>query len=126
MATSLIIINGVGFLNDHKFVVSALRYPLPIPDRTTLLFVSSIFLAIGSTIFKVACPSRIQEFSETQWVEQHGHPRLHYLAVSMSWRSWRRPAQWATAFFTLLGGLLALWLMIDSIKLAISYLIQYM
>jgi hypothetical protein len=49
---------------------------LTVPDRTFWLLVASTFLVIGTTIYKSACPRRVQEFSETHWVEELHMPRL--------------------------------------------------
>ena len=128
---SLVIINGVKFLNIHQ-PIDYYKYPIPIPESLSWVLLSSICLVIGSTLYRVACPDRIQTFSETQWVERHQNPRLLYLIDSWSYRSsrlfflnwggWRRFSQWHTLIFTILGGFLALWLAIKSIATALIYL----
>jgi uncharacterized protein YjbI with pentapeptide repeats len=50
----------------------------PIPESFFLLFVSTIALAIAATIYGVACPSRIKEFSRNQWCDELGHSLVHY------------------------------------------------
>ena len=118
---SLLYINTIGFLNRTKFV-QAFSYPLPIPDRVSLLLIPALLIVLGSTMHKIACPSRTQDFSETQWVEEHKNPRLGYIADSLS-RGWRRWMQWPTAAFTILGGVLAGYLVFESLFYAISTLL---
>jgi uncharacterized protein YjbI with pentapeptide repeats len=50
-------------------------HPLPVPALSALLLMSTIFLAIGATIYALACPSRVKEFSRDQWTYQLGRCR---------------------------------------------------
>lgn len=117
------IVNGIGFINKHLLgkVHAYLHYPVQIPDQMGLLIVSSILLAIGSSCYAIGCPSRIKEFSETEWVEQHGHPRLLYIAKDTSWGSWRRNFQVPTFGFLAVGGAIALILGLIKLVIAIGY-----
>jgi len=45
----------------------------------TFILLDTLLLVAGSTLYRFRCPERIQEFSEHQWVEEHGHPRLIYI-----------------------------------------------
>ena len=74
LATSLIIINGIGFLNEKEFI-EAFDYPVPIPERAFWILISSILLAIGSTTYRISCPARVQEFSEIQWIKKSNQRR---------------------------------------------------
>jgi hypothetical protein len=60
-----------------SLVLAHLRIP-PIPPQSLCLFVSIIFLAAGSTLYIVFCPSRVKEFSREQWCYQLGRSLLHY------------------------------------------------
>ena len=109
---TLTMINGLNFVNEHWDLA------LPPPERTLWLTLSSLLLVLGTTIYKLACPERVQAFSEAEWVEQHGKARLQYLAASLS-RRW----QFSAVFFTLLGGLSGLVLLIERVWVAIWYLV---
>jgi hypothetical protein len=58
---------------------------LPIPRLSFILFVSTILLAVGSTLYTFFCPSRIKEFSRDQWCDQLGHSLLHHWPLA-----WKR------------------------------------
>lgn len=118
LALSLMVINGIGLLNE-RMILASLSYPIPIPHRMTLILVDTILLVVGSTLFRLACPPRIQEFSETAWVEQHRNPRLLYLAECFSGRG----LQWPTVFLNAGGALLGIFLLVERIWLAGGYII---
>ena len=82
------------------------------------ILISSVLLVLGSTVYAWTCPQRVLHFSETEWVEEQGKVRLHYLAASLSQRGW----QWPAAFFTLSGGLIAISLVIERIGIAFGYI----
>lgn len=109
---TLAMINGLNFVNDNWGLA------LPPPERTMWLTLSSVLLVLGTTIYKLACPERVQAFSEAEWVEQHGKARLQYLAASLS-RRW----QFSAVFFTALGGLSGLVLLVERVWVAIWYLV---
>jgi uncharacterized protein YjbI with pentapeptide repeats len=64
-------------------------HPLPVPALSALLLLSTMCLAIGSTIYALACPSRVKEFSRDQWKYQLGLSIVHYLADAWRGRVWR-------------------------------------
>lgn len=117
LAVTLFVVNIIGALNDSQ-LVATFNYPIPIPDRIVLVLLDTLLLAVGSTCYRIACPLRVQEFSETAWVEQHRNPRLLYLAESLR----RRKLQWLTLFLTAGGGLLALYLLGERILVALRYI----
>jgi uncharacterized protein YjbI with pentapeptide repeats len=51
---------------------------LPLPSLSMLLLISTVLLAIASTIYTVFCPSRIKEFTRDVWCDQLGRPLIHY------------------------------------------------
>ena len=116
--SSVLTVTAIGFVNEHRSV-EVLQYPIPIPARMTLLIVSSLLLVVGSTLYRVMCPKRVQHFSETAWVEEHQYSRLHYLGESL-----KRRGQWLTATTTVLGGVLALYLTIDRLWAAVKIIVQ--
>lgn len=59
------------------FVLERL-HPCPIPSLSFLLLVSTVLLAVGSTLYTFFCPSRVKEFGRDQWCDQLGHSLLHY------------------------------------------------
>src|SRR5262249_23673294 len=76
----------------------------PMPARWGLRLVSTILLAAASTIYALACPSRVKSFSRDQWCDEHRHSLVHYWADAWRMRSLRL----ACAAMYLLGGLGAL------------------
>ena len=114
---AILAITGVGYLNSTE-LVQQFVYPVPLPDRLLWLLLSSFLLLLGTSMYRLVCPSRVQEFSETQWVEQHGRPRIQYFAESAK-RKW----QWSTAFFMFSGGTLGLALLLERVWVAFGYVI---
>lgn len=121
LAASLITINSIGYLNRYlngPEVSQWFEYPIPTPARMTWLFWASLLLVVGTTIYKLRCPRRVQDFSETEWVEQHGHARIQYLAESLR----RRWAQIFSSGFTAVGGVIGLALLVDRVVATFRYL----
>jgi hypothetical protein len=82
-------------------------HPRPIPQQSLLLFVSTILLAVGSTLYTFFCPSRIKEFSRGQWCDQLRRSLLHYWPLAWKHRYIRLVC---TACYAL-GGAGALWVL---------------
>jgi uncharacterized protein YjbI with pentapeptide repeats len=74
---------------------------LPIPSLSFILLVSTILLAVASTLYTAFCPSRIKEFSRDQWCDQIGRSLLHYWPLA--WK--HRYIRLACAACYTLGGL---------------------
>jgi hypothetical protein len=129
LITSLLVLNNLGWWNNsfaRQILLFAggtgpipghLTLEIPIPERLVLTVVDALLLVIGSTLYKFACPRRIQTFTEVEWVEQYGHPRLLYLAESFGHPIHRV----VTLVFLMAGGLLALYLIGESIIAATQY-----
>jgi len=117
LAFSLIYLYYIDLLNHTQFL-QFIDYPIPTPVRMVWVLRSSLLLVIGSTLYTTVCPARVQEFSETQWVEQHRHPRLLYIAEKLR----RRWVQWPTLITTVVGGLIALWLVCERLIQLIDYI----
>ncbi len=118
LSISLLTITGIGFLNQTR-VVEWFEYPIPLPGRILWLLLSSSALAIGSTLYKVMCPERVQAFSESEWVEAHGRPRLLYIAEKI-----KRPWQWPTNTFLWLGALTGGVLLLERVTVALIYIVR--
>jgi hypothetical protein len=119
LGVALTTINTIGVLNRGSIVQNLIHTPIPYPQRMTLVLIATLLLVLGTTFYRLACPSDVQEFSETQWVRQHNQPRLLYLREM--WR--RRWAQWPTLIFSVLGAVLALLLLGERLVLAAKYLL---
>ena len=112
LAFTILMINTIDRLNklaEEHISLLIFYYQIPIPERTWWILISSILLVIGSTLYRISCPQRVQEFSETEWVEKYGHPRQLYLNESLS----KPIIQWPVLFFTVIGGLIGIGLVID-------------
>lgn len=98
---TLLFVGILDWLNTTQFALG-LSYPIPVPAQTAWLLLGGTSLAVGSTIFEVACPPRVKEFSYTRWVEELGRPgALH------RWESARKPATALTCMLFLGFGVLA-------------------
>lgn len=111
-------VNCVEAINRSK-VVTFLNYPIGVPHRISMILFASVMLAIGATLYAYRCPKRIQQFDETQWVEEFGHSRLQYFADSWSDRPWLYP----TFAFTVIGGVVSVWLFLEFLWYAMKYLL---
>ncbi|MCP4204728.1 MAG: pentapeptide repeat-containing protein [bacterium] len=116
----LVTINTIGLLNE-RMLIDSIQYPVPVPHRMSFILLGSLLLVVGTTIYRTRCPLRVQEFSETRWVEEHGHPRLLYVSEKLS----RRGSQWLTALSTLLGGILGLVLVGERIWISAGYVWRF-
>jgi len=73
----------------------------PIPESFFLLLISTFCLAIAATIYALACPARVKEFSREQWCHELGHSLVHYWPEA--WK--RRTLRLACAILYTAGGL---------------------
>ncbi len=82
-------------------------HPHPIPSQSFLLLLSTLLLAVASTLYAFFCPSRIKEFSRDQWCDQLNRSLLHYWPFV--WK--HRYIRLACAACYALGGAGALWVL---------------
>jgi hypothetical protein len=101
----------------------AVRYlhPSPIPQQLFLLVVSTILLAVGSTLYTFFCPSRVKEFSRDQWCDQLGRSLLHYWPLAWKHRYIRLVC---TACYAL-GGVGALWVLGTKLWRVLVFIFKY-
>jgi hypothetical protein len=78
---------------------------VPLPTDASLMLGATVLLALASTIYALACPSRVKEFSRDQWCDQLGHSTFTYWPLSWKLR-W---ARFVSALFYFAGGLGAIW-----------------
>jgi uncharacterized protein YjbI with pentapeptide repeats len=109
-------------IEEHGLAHAVLQrlHPLPVPELSALLLVSTVFLAIGATIYALGCPSRVKEFSRDQWKYQLGLSAVHYLTDA--WR--RRWLRVAALFFYSVGGLGAAAVLFSKLGNVIAYLLR--
>jgi len=93
----------------------------PIPSRWGLLLISAVSLAAASTIYALACPSRIKSFSRDQWCDEHRHSLVHYWADAWKLR-WLRLV---CAAMYVLGGLGALYVLFTKLWCAGAILLGW-
>jgi Pentapeptide repeats (8 copies) len=96
-------------------------HPRPIPQQSLLLLVSTILLAMGSTLYTFFCPSRIKEFSRGQWCDQLGHALLHYWPLAWRYRYIRL----VCATYYTLGGAGALWVIGTKVWRVLLFILKY-
>lgn len=90
----------------------------PVPRLSFVLFLCTIVLAIGATIYAALCPARIKEFSKDQWEDQLDRPIILYLPLS--WK--HRLARIACATCYAIGGGGVLFVLLTKIIGALVYL----
>jgi hypothetical protein len=66
---------------------------VPYGDRLGRTLVAILFLAGGATIYRFACPSEVQENSETAWTFSLRYERMRYLALATT-RPLLRQVSW--------------------------------
>jgi hypothetical protein len=64
-------------------------HPIPIPNLTFWLLISTLFLGTASMLYALVCPPRVKEFSLESWTSEIGRSALHYLPLSWRYR-WAR------------------------------------
>ena len=72
-------------------------------------------------MYKLKCPERVQAFSETEWVEAHGRPRLLYIAEKIK-RPWQRSTNILLRLGAATGGLL----LVERFLEALFYVAEYL
>jgi hypothetical protein len=111
---------------DHLFsrlasLTLAHIHPRPIPQQSLLLLVSTILLAVGSTLYTFFCPSRVKEFSRDQWCDQLGRSLLHYWPLA--WK--HRTIRLVCAACYAIGGLGALWVLGTKVWRVLLFILKY-
>lgn len=91
-----------------------------LPKDMMLFFVSSILLAIASTIYAFYCPNRIINFTREEWQYNNKEQLIYYL--SHSWK--KRPARLISGITYLIGGLGALMFIINKLWITALYILQ--
>jgi uncharacterized protein YjbI with pentapeptide repeats len=82
-------INNQGqYISGARAIIDYLHRE-PIPSLSLLLLISTFSLGIGATIFSLACPARVREFSRDQWRDELRHSLIHYLPFAWRYR-WLR------------------------------------
>jgi|GEM_PF-3972223 uncharacterized protein YjbI with pentapeptide repeats len=94
--------------------------PIPIPHSIPMLLIGILFLAFGSAFYKFGCPDRIQEETETHWVESLNLPRLQYMEKNYS----RRIYQGLTCLFFTIGASISIFLFAKKLLPALFYSIR--
>jgi Pentapeptide repeats (8 copies) len=102
-------------------VLTRLHTP-PIPQQSLWLFVSTILLAVGSTLYIFFCPSRVKEFSRAQWCDQLGRPLVHYWPLAWKHRYIIRPV---CAACYVIGGLGAGWVLLTKVWWGLRFIHKY-
>jgi hypothetical protein len=61
-------------------------HPIPIPNLTFWLLISTFLLGTASMLYALFCPARVKEFSLEGWTNEIGRSGLHYLPLSWGHR----------------------------------------
>lgn len=119
-AIGLFLLSAILFINDSKFIIEGIRYPIPIPDQLIWLTLGSFCVSLGTFFYRAGCPERIQNFTENEWVEEHGHPRVFYREQCVQNIKWL----YATTVFLTIGILILSYLIICRIAYVIIHLLM--
>jgi hypothetical protein len=131
------VVNLVGFVNTGMLPSIRARIDsgefTPIPDlelpvEMGWIVVSSLLLAIGSTVYRLVCPASVQKFTEVEWVAQLRRPRLLYLRDSLDGGArWLKGLvlQAVTAICVLGGGSIAIAILFTRVVRLLAYLFQF-
>ena len=92
---------------------------LKVPSQSFYVLISTVLLAIGSTLYTFFCPSRIKEFSRDQWCDQIGRSLVHYWPLA--WK--HRVARVCCVVCYALGGAIALWIIVAKVLRAAWFII---
>jgi hypothetical protein len=93
----------------------------PIPSLSLMLLVSTLLLAVGSTLYTFFCPSRIKEFSRDEWCDQIGRSLLHYWPLAWKYRYVRLVCAACYA----LGGAGAAWVIAHKVWHTAVFILQH-
>jgi hypothetical protein len=96
-------------------------HKLPMPSRSLILLISTLMLALASTIYTLFCPSRIREFTKDVWCDQLNRSLLHYWPIA--WQN--RTLRVICGFCYTVGGLGALFVLIEKLADAARYIWEY-
>jgi uncharacterized protein YjbI with pentapeptide repeats len=91
-----------------------------VPDSFIWLFLSTLCLAAAATIYAIACPSRVKEFSRDQWCDELDRSLVHYWPEAWKGRWLRLPC----AVLYALGGIGVLLTLIPKIVRTIAFLFR--
>jgi hypothetical protein len=93
---------------------------IPIPEMTQWIIVVTLLLGVASTLYTLACPSRIKEFSLVQWTDELHRSSINYLPLS--WGT--RPIRVLTGACYAVGGVGALVILANKVINAISFVVE--
>ncbi len=93
-------------------------HKLPLPSRSLILLISTILLAVASTLYTLFCPSRIREFTKDVWCDQLNRSLLNYWPLAWQHRHLRA----VSGFCYLVGGVGALSILIEKLGNAAVYI----
>ncbi|MDZ4861037.1 MAG: pentapeptide repeat-containing protein [Candidatus Hydrogenedentes bacterium] len=103
--------------NSFEGVIPAVK----IPTLMVWSLIAAALLAIASTLYHVFCPTRIQEFTQEQWVNELNKPLMHYLPHAWKMPRIRIICIWAYA----VGGLSGLFILSIKAFQTIGYIVRY-
>lgn len=115
----LFILSTLIFLNESKFISQGITYPIPIPKQLMWLTMGSFLTSLGTFCYRFGCPDRIQNFTESEWVEDHGHPRIFYREFCVKKTFWL----WISSVLLALGLCILGYLMCNRIVHVLEYLL---
>ena len=110
--------------DDHSDVIAAVisrLNPLPVPGNMLLLFLSVLSLALASTVYLLACPSRVKEFSLARWCDEFGSARINY--TPLCWKYF--VPRLISMVGYVIGGLCLLYVLGEKVLSAIVLLWRY-
>ena len=108
-------------LRDLGAIISDKLPSAPLPSQMFYIWWSTLFLAVASTLYALACPGRIKEFTREQWCHQLGKSLVNYWPLS--WNNRRLRVICALCYF--IGAVLALLIIVVKMLKALAFIWRY-
>jgi hypothetical protein len=109
-------VNASIIAQTGRYALSHLK-ELPIPNLSLQSLAAAMLLLIASSIYLLACPARVKQFSSSEWCDEFNKPIILYWA-----HSWRFPILRMICVATyFLGGGLAAWVIVDKLLITLRY-----
>ncbi|MDX9911249.1 MAG: pentapeptide repeat-containing protein [Phycisphaerales bacterium] len=91
---------------------------LPTSGFFAVQLVALLFVAVGTTIYRMYCPEFVQLYSETEWTVEKRQSMVEYRAASAS----KKHLRWAAWFFIGTGSVYTVLYLLGRLWIAVCYL----
>lgn len=95
-------------------------HPVNLPAKSVVFYFGTLLLAIASTIFALACPDRIKNFSREEWIYGNHQHEIYY--SSLAWK--KRTLRVICSFSYVIGGGMVLFFILNKLLNAGIFIIS--